>query len=95
MIKQYLAAIQSEIQYDLESIRSFIILLDDYALVFTIQQLIYQYFGSWGGTFPSSSTRALLARYLVTWQAMGARDILEKIVGRVTQYVDERYLAAK
>ena len=31
----------------------------------------------------------------MTWQAMGARDILEKLVGRFTQYVDERYLVAK
>ncbi|GFT87842.1 hypothetical protein TNCV_799481 [Trichonephila clavipes] len=34
---------------------------------------------------------ALLAKDLVTWQAMVGRHILEDIVGRVAQYVDEHY----
>ncbi|GFU47892.1 hypothetical protein TNCV_4967051 [Trichonephila clavipes] len=41
---------------------------------------------------PSSASRhALLAKDLVTWQAMVGRHILEDIVGRVAQYVDEHY----
>ncbi|GFV36557.1 hypothetical protein TNCV_2260761 [Trichonephila clavipes] len=36
------------------------------------------------------SRHALLAKDLVTWQAIG-RHILEDIVGRVVQYVDEHY----
>ncbi|GFS77019.1 hypothetical protein TNCV_3756651 [Trichonephila clavipes] len=41
--------------------------------------------------FPARSRHALLAKDLVTWQAMVGRHILEDIVGRVTQYVDEHY----
>ncbi|GFX61567.1 atrial natriuretic peptide-converting enzyme [Trichonephila clavipes] len=41
--------------------------------------------------FPARPRHALLAKYLVTWQAMVGRHILEDIVGRVTQYVDEHY----
>ncbi|GFU38985.1 hypothetical protein TNCV_2144321 [Trichonephila clavipes] len=37
---------------------------------------------------PSASRHALLAKDLVTWQAMVGRHILEDIVGRVVQYVD-------
>ncbi|GFU29177.1 hypothetical protein TNCV_278031 [Trichonephila clavipes] len=40
---------------------------------------------------PSASRHALLAKDLVTWQAMVGRHILEDIVGRVAQYVDEHY----
>ncbi|GFX33883.1 hypothetical protein TNCV_3962921 [Trichonephila clavipes] len=41
---------------------------------------------------PSSASRhALLAKDLVTWQAMVGRHILEDIVGKVAQYVDEHY----
>ncbi|GFU25818.1 hypothetical protein TNCV_5103761 [Trichonephila clavipes] len=40
---------------------------------------------------PSASRHALLAKDLVTWQAMVGRHILEDIVGRVVQYVDEHY----
>ncbi|GFW19065.1 hypothetical protein TNCV_253951 [Trichonephila clavipes] len=40
---------------------------------------------------PSVSRHALLAKDLVTWQAMVGRHILEDIVGRVAQYVDEHY----
>ncbi|GFY29663.1 hypothetical protein TNCV_1812431 [Trichonephila clavipes] len=40
---------------------------------------------------PNSSRHALLAKDLVTWQAMVGRHILEDIVGRVAQYVDEHY----
>ncbi|GFT45735.1 uncharacterized protein TNCV_2671661 [Trichonephila clavipes] len=39
---------------------------------------------------PSASRHALLAKDLVTWQAMVGRHILEDIVGRVAQYVDEQ-----
>ncbi|GFS73015.1 hypothetical protein TNCV_391351 [Trichonephila clavipes] len=35
--------------------------------------------------------QALLEKDLVTWQAMVGRHILEDIVGRVAQYVDEHY----
>ncbi|GFV12002.1 hypothetical protein TNCV_4716101, partial [Trichonephila clavipes] len=38
---------------------------------------------------------ALLAKDLVTWQAMVGRHILEDIVGRVAQYVDEHYAVDK
>ncbi|GFT64715.1 hypothetical protein TNCV_4399841 [Trichonephila clavipes] len=41
--------------------------------------------------FPARPRHALLAKDLVTWQAMVGRHILEDIVGRVTQYVDEHY----
>ncbi|GFT63016.1 hypothetical protein TNCV_1607741 [Trichonephila clavipes] len=40
---------------------------------------------------PQRRRHALLAKYLVTWQAMVGRHILEDIVGRVAQYVDEHY----
>ncbi|GFU97501.1 hypothetical protein TNCV_1913561 [Trichonephila clavipes] len=40
---------------------------------------------------PNASRHALLAKDLVTWQAMVGRHILEDIVGRVAQYVDEHY----
>ncbi|GFX86591.1 hypothetical protein TNCV_462111 [Trichonephila clavipes] len=41
--------------------------------------------------FPARLRHALLAKDLVTWQAMVGRHILEDIVGRVAQYVDEHY----
>ncbi|GFU93399.1 hypothetical protein TNCV_1861291 [Trichonephila clavipes] len=41
--------------------------------------------------FPARPRHALLAKDLVTWQAMVGRHILEDIVGRVAQYVDEHY----
>ncbi|GFV76422.1 hypothetical protein TNCV_4546461 [Trichonephila clavipes] len=41
--------------------------------------------------FQARPRHALLAKDLVTWQAMVGRHILEYIVGRVTQYVDEHY----
>ncbi|GFT55705.1 hypothetical protein TNCV_4699671 [Trichonephila clavipes] len=45
-----------------------------------------------GMMLPSQRVRhALLAKDLVTWQAMVGRHILEDIVGRVVQYVDEHY----
>ncbi|GFW25875.1 hypothetical protein TNCV_4185981 [Trichonephila clavipes] len=40
---------------------------------------------------PNASRHALLAKDLVTWQAMVGRHILEDIVRRVAQYVDEHY----
>ncbi|GFV12676.1 hypothetical protein TNCV_3307501 [Trichonephila clavipes] len=40
---------------------------------------------------PNASRHALLAKDLVTWQAMVGRHILEDIVGRVAQYVNEHY----
>ena len=45
VIKPYLTAIQAEIRHGFESKRSFIILVDDYALVLIIRRLIYLYFG--------------------------------------------------
>ncbi|GFT59797.1 hypothetical protein TNCV_2496321 [Trichonephila clavipes] len=41
--------------------------------------------------FPARPRNALLAKDLVTWLAMVGRHILEDIVGRVAQYVDEHY----
>ncbi|GFU48015.1 transposable element Tc3 transposase [Trichonephila clavipes] len=41
--------------------------------------------------FPARPRHALLAKDLVTWQVMVGRHILEDIVGRVAQYVDEHY----
>ncbi|GFU61119.1 hypothetical protein TNCV_763801 [Trichonephila clavipes] len=41
--------------------------------------------------FPARPRQALLEKDLVTWQAMVGRHILEDIVGRVAQYVDEHY----
>ncbi|GFT61306.1 hypothetical protein TNCV_1227541 [Trichonephila clavipes] len=41
--------------------------------------------------FPARPRHDLLAIDLVTWQAMVGRHILEDIVGRVAQYVDEHY----
>ncbi|GFU87714.1 hypothetical protein TNCV_912851 [Trichonephila clavipes] len=40
---------------------------------------------------PSSVQTCLLVKDLATWQAMVGRHILEDIVGRVAQYVDEHY----
>ncbi|GFX18338.1 hypothetical protein TNCV_4306391 [Trichonephila clavipes] len=39
--------------------------------------------------FPARPRHDLLAKDLVTWQAMVGRHILEDIVGRVAQYVDD------
>ncbi|GFY04633.1 retrovirus-related Pol polyprotein from transposon 412 [Trichonephila clavipes] len=41
--------------------------------------------------FPASQTCSIGERSEVTWQAMVGRHILEDIVGRVAQYVDEHY----
>ncbi|GFT52774.1 uncharacterized protein LOC103524116 [Trichonephila clavipes] len=41
--------------------------------------------------FPARPRQALLEKDLVTWQAMVGRHILEDIVGRVAQHVDEHY----
>ncbi|GFX16676.1 hypothetical protein TNCV_2388201 [Trichonephila clavipes] len=44
---------------------------------------------------PSASKKCSIGEDLVTWQAMVGRHILEDIVGRVAQYVDEHYLVDK
>ncbi|GFT64576.1 hypothetical protein TNCV_649591 [Trichonephila clavipes] len=44
---------------------------------------------------PEISQHVLLAKDLVTWQAIVGRHIIEDIVGRVAQYVDEHYLVDK
>ncbi|GFV62475.1 hypothetical protein TNCV_630541 [Trichonephila clavipes] len=54
-------------------------------------QLILLYLGTAAVAFPTRSRHVLLAKDLVTWQAMVGRHILEDIVGRVAQYVDEHY----
>ena len=43
--------------------------------------------------FPSHPTHALLARGLVTWQAMGACHTLEDNFERITHYMDKHCLA--
>ncbi|GFW50086.1 hypothetical protein TNCV_3196781 [Trichonephila clavipes] len=64
--------------------------VEDPAIVFASAQLILLYLGTAAVAFPASR-HALLAKDLVTWQAMVGRHILEDIVGRVAQYVDEHY----
>ena len=44
---------------------------------------------------PLSPRRVLLARGVMTYQAIGVRYTLEDIVGRVTEYVDEYCLTDK
>ncbi|GFX87121.1 hypothetical protein TNCV_2151741 [Trichonephila clavipes] len=56
--------------------------------VFASAQLILLYLGTAAVAFPARSRHALLAKDLVTWQAMVGRH---NIVGRVAQYVDEHY----
>ncbi|GFV20872.1 hypothetical protein TNCV_553081 [Trichonephila clavipes] len=51
----------------------------------SLHLLILLYLGTAAVAFPN----ALLAKD--TWQAMVGRHILEDIVGRVAQYVDEHY----
>ncbi|GFX17894.1 hypothetical protein TNCV_2293421 [Trichonephila clavipes] len=65
--------------------------VEDPAIVFASAQLILLYLGTAAVAFPARSRHALLAKDLVTWQAMVGRHILEDIVGRVAQYVDEHY----
>ncbi|GFV31883.1 hypothetical protein TNCV_172211 [Trichonephila clavipes] len=57
------------------------------SIVFASAQLILLYLRDGCSCLPI----ALLAKDLVTWQAMVGRHILEDIVGRVAQYVDEHY----
>ncbi|GFU59774.1 hypothetical protein TNCV_4467681 [Trichonephila clavipes] len=45
--------------------------------------------------FQARSRRALLERDLIIWKAAGVNHILEGIVGRVSQFVDECCLADK
>ncbi|GFX00284.1 hypothetical protein TNCV_297731 [Trichonephila clavipes] len=65
--------------------------VEDPAIVFASAQLILLYLGTAAVAFPARRRHALLAKDLVTWQAMVGRHILEDIVGRVAQYVDEHY----
>ncbi|GFY12173.1 hypothetical protein TNCV_3097271 [Trichonephila clavipes] len=69
--------------------------VEDPAIVFASAQLILLYLGTAAVAFPARRRHALLAKDLVTWQAMVGRHILEDIVGRVAQYVDEHYLVDK
>ncbi|GFW10637.1 hypothetical protein TNCV_4917561 [Trichonephila clavipes] len=86
-----LAAIQAEIRRGIDSIRSLIEPVEDPVIVFASAQLILLYLGTAAVAFPARLRHALLAKDLVTWQAMVGRHILEDIVGRVAQYVDEHY----
>ncbi|GFV00886.1 hypothetical protein TNCV_1387001 [Trichonephila clavipes] len=61
--------------------------VEDPAIVFASAQLILLYLDGCS----CLPRHALLAKDLVTWQAMVGRHILEDIVGRVAQYVDEHY----
>ncbi|GFT93476.1 hypothetical protein TNCV_4411521 [Trichonephila clavipes] len=90
VVKPPLAAIQAEIRRGIDSIRSLMTPVEDPAIVFASAQLILLYLGTAAVAFPASR-HALLAKDLVTWQAMVGRHILEDIVGRVAQYVDEHY----
>ncbi|GFX31725.1 hypothetical protein TNCV_170581 [Trichonephila clavipes] len=65
--------------------------VEDPAIVFASAQLILLYLGTAAVAFPARPRHSLLAKDLVTWQAMVGRHILEDIVGRVAQYVDEHY----
>ncbi|GFX81791.1 integrase catalytic domain-containing protein [Trichonephila clavipes] len=56
----------------------------------TMARILEVIYGTDGKLPPSASRHALLAKDLVTWQAM-VDVILEDIVGRVAQYVDEHY----
>ncbi|GFS63358.1 hypothetical protein TNCV_2308881 [Trichonephila clavipes] len=49
------------------------------------------YLGTAAVAFPRVPDMLYWRKDLVTWQAMVGRHILEDIVGRVTQYVDEHY----
>ncbi|GFU93475.1 hypothetical protein TNCV_319531 [Trichonephila clavipes] len=69
--------------------------VEDPAIVFASAQLVLLYLGTAAVAFPARRRHALLAKDLVTWQAMVGRHILEDIVGRVAQYVDEHYLVDK
>ncbi|GFU75655.1 hypothetical protein TNCV_627241 [Trichonephila clavipes] len=55
--------------------------VEDPAIVFASAQLILLYLGTAAVAFPARSRHALLAKDLVTWQAMVGRHILEDIVG--------------
>ena len=68
-------------------------LVTDHDLIFRSRHLIHQYCGRGAVAFPSRHRYALLSRGLVTWRAMGARNILDDNVRKGTQYVDERCLA--
>ncbi|GFW99959.1 hypothetical protein TNCV_3079561 [Trichonephila clavipes] len=59
--------------------------VEDPAIVFASAQLILLYLGTAAVAFPARPRHTLLAKDLVTWQAMVGRHILEDIVGRVAQ----------
>ncbi|GFU68988.1 hypothetical protein TNCV_3398751 [Trichonephila clavipes] len=65
--------------------------VEDPAIVFASAQLILLYLGTAAVAFPSAFQTCSIGERSVTWQAMVGRHILEDIVGRVTQYVDEHY----
>ena len=66
----------------------------DHAIVLATEHIVHQYCETAAIAFPASS-RLLLMRVLVIWQAMALHHILENIVKRVEQYVDDRCLADK
>ena len=70
-------------------------LVTDHALIFSTWQFIQHHSGTAAVAFPSRPRRALLARDLVIWQAVGIRHILENNVRRITEYLDERCLDDK
>ena len=61
----------------------------NHATIFSTGQLIHQCFEMDAVAFQACLKRAVLARGLVTWQATGVHYILENIVDRIVQYVDE------
>ena len=67
----------------------------DHALIFATPQLINQYSWTTAVVFPTRLRLSLLARDLVTWQAMEVRHILEENIEIIKQYVDERCLKSK
>ncbi|GFW34652.1 hypothetical protein TNCV_952801 [Trichonephila clavipes] len=55
--------------------------VEDPAIVFASAQLILLYLGTAAVAFPTRSRHVLLAKDLVTWQAVVGRHILEALLG--------------
>ena len=69
--------------------------MEDHATIFATGQLIHLCFEMDAVAFQTCLKVALLEAGLMTWQATGVHYILENVVGRVTQHVDERCRADK
>ncbi|GFU97353.1 hypothetical protein TNCV_3889681 [Trichonephila clavipes] len=65
--------------------------VEDPAIVFASAQLILLYLETAAVAFPASVQTCSIGERSGDWQAMVGRHILEDIVGRVAQYVDEHY----